>query len=102
MSEETVERAEKTPPPGKGWPAGLALEGGILCYRGVPVRDMIALPIRIAAFLIGRDRSTLWRAIAAGHLRSKNRMILRSEIDRWLSGAEAHRRPGRPRKSATP
>ena len=81
----------------------LVLVGGTLVYRGLPVSQMLAYPIQLVGLLIGRSRYTIWRAIAAGHLRvTKERTVLRTELERWLTVEPAPKRRGRPCKIQTP
>ena len=82
-------------------PRGMTVRDGVTYYNDIPVRDMIALPVHVAAILIGRTRWTLWRAIASGKLKVQGRTVLRSELERWLSGLEAPKRRARPRKTLT-
>lgn len=63
----------------------LAREGDILIFRGVPVREMLAYPIQIAAVLLGISYWTLRRQVQLGWLRQSPRaMISRAELLRYL------------------
>src|SRR5437867_8175899 len=89
---------------GPDLPRGVTLgaDGKTLFLDGIPLDSMIALPLHIAARLARVTRQTMWRAIAAGKLRVNGRRVLRSELERWLSGAELPKRRGRPRKTEVP
>ena len=102
MCEASLGKTLQPPKGGQMLPAGCTLSEAGMLYKGVPVRDMIALPVHVAAILIGRSRWTVWRAIASGKLKVQGRTVLRSELERWLSGLEAPKRRGRPRKTLTP
>jgi predicted DNA-binding transcriptional regulator AlpA len=62
----------------------------ILVWKGVPVREMLAVPLDVACQLLGIGRTSLWKEMKLGRIR-KTRLntVPRSEIDRWLAEAIA-------------
>ena len=49
---------------------GLSRDGETLFFRGVPVKEMLAYPIALAAVLIGKSYWTLRREVHLGPLAS--------------------------------
>ena len=52
---------------------GLSRDGETLFFRGVPVKEMLAYPIALAAVLIGKSYWTLRREVHLGPLASSLR-----------------------------
>jgi hypothetical protein len=64
----------------------ITTENGVLLYKGTPVRDMVALPLRVAAKIIGISETTLYKEIGLKRLRTTSlKLIPRTELDRYLT-----------------
>lgn len=64
---------------------GLVRDGDMLIFRGVPVKEMLAYPIALAAVLVGKSYWTLRREVHLGRLhQSPGAVIAREELDRYL------------------
>lgn len=60
-----------------------------LLFRGVPVGDMLAFPVGLAAQLMGVCYNTLWREVKRKRIKmTPLKLIPRAELDRYLA-AEA-------------
>lgn len=67
--------------------AGLSRIDGQLCFRGVPVHQMEAWPIALAARLCGLGARTLSEDIAKGLLvQSPHGRVSRDALGRYLNG----------------
>jgi hypothetical protein len=77
-------------------PLGVTCLNGEYFYRGAPIREMLAFPVHVAAWLSGISRTTVWREIASGRLRANNHRVSRTELERW------HPAPNRPSAAAAP
>jgi len=67
-------------------PEGAEYREGILLYRGCPVDQMMAYPLRIACRVLGISYTVLWEEIKLGKIRMTDRkLISRKEIERYLS-----------------
>ena len=67
-------------------PEGAEYREGILLYRGCPVDQMMAYPLRIACRVLGISYTVLWEEIKLRKIRMTDRkLISRKEIERYLS-----------------
>jgi len=83
----------------------LVFENGVLFYCGIPVGEMRAYPIWLAARLAGCSHDTIWRARRQGKLKANAvGLIPRDGLDRWLNEEGSRRSPARKAQgdSATP
>ena len=88
ISGDGLEQAEKAVNETKapGLPAGAEYRQGILLYRGCPVDQMMAYPLRIACRVLGISYTVLWEEIKLRKIRMTDRkLISRKEIERYLS-----------------
>ena len=75
---------EGKPKPKKGQ-ARLHCEGSVLLYDGIPVQDMLAYPVAVAAALIGVCYETFRTEVEAKRIRmTPLKLVPRSEIQRYL------------------
>jgi hypothetical protein len=57
-----------------------------LLWRGAPVAEMLAVPLPVAAVLLGISRATLYRQVGLGYLRkTPQNTISRRELDRYVN-----------------
>ena len=66
---------------------GLTLDAAaILLYYGFPVKDMLAYPLPLAAKLLGKGRSTLYKEWKRGKISvGDSGLILRTELERYAA-----------------
>ncbi len=63
---------------------GLTRENGVLIYHGIPVKDMLAFPLQLAAMLLGLGYTTFWKEIKLGHIRvGPRKLVSRAELKRY-------------------
>jgi hypothetical protein len=75
METQTKPQAVVEPPPDQ-----------ILMWKGVPVREMLAVPLAIACKLLGMGRTSLWKEISLGRIRkTPMNTIPRTELERYLA-----------------
>jgi hypothetical protein len=78
--EEAVNETKVT-----GLPCGAEYREGLLLYRGCPVDQMLAYPLRIACKVLGVSYTVLWEEIKMRKIRMTDRkLISRKEIERYL------------------
>ena len=66
-------------------PCGAEYREGLLLYRGCPVDQMLAYPLRIACKVLGVSYTVLWEEIKMRKIRMTDRkLISRKEIERYL------------------
>jgi len=64
----------------------LVVENGALLYQGIPVDEMLAYPVWLAARRAGCSYDTIWRARRNGQLKANAfGLIPRAELLRWLN-----------------
>ena len=67
-------------------PQGAEYREGMLLYRGCPVDQMMAYPLRIACRVLGISYTVLWEEIKLRKIRmTERKLISRKEIERYLS-----------------
>lgn len=78
--------AEALPEGAAKLPEGAEYRKGMLLYRGCPVDQMMAYPLRIACKVLGISYTVLWEEIKLRKIRMTDRkLISRKEIERYLS-----------------
>ncbi len=59
---------------------------GTLTYRGVPVKDMLAYPHKVAAQILGVTSRTIYNLLRKGELHeNRARLISRAELERFAA-----------------
>jgi len=62
----------------------------ILMWKGVPVREMLAVPLAVACQLLGIGRTSLWKEISIGRIRKTPlNTIAKAELERYLEAVSA-------------
>ncbi len=65
---------------------GLTMIDGVLCFRGIPITQMKAWPVHLAARVAGVSGRTFEREIARGNLKaSAHSTVSAVELDRYLA-----------------
>lgn len=69
---------------------GLTREGDVLLYRDVPVRELHAFPVTLAAILCAISLPTIREDLKTGRLqRTVHGLISRAELERYLGDPSA-------------
>jgi predicted site-specific integrase-resolvase len=57
-----------------------------MIWKGIPVREMLAYPLTVVQQLLGVSRTTLWREIRLGRLKTTTlKRIPKFELERYLA-----------------
>lgn len=71
-------------------PSGVSVEGDRLFFKGVPVSELVLLPIRLLPCLTGLSTSTIRRDLSAKRLPKFNRYsVRRASLEAYLQEREA-------------
>ena len=59
-------------------------------WKGVPFREMLAVPLAVARQLLGIGRTSLWKEISLGRIRKTPlNTIPKTELERYLAEVSA-------------
>lgn len=70
----------------KTLPVQEKIDSSPLIYNGVPVREMVAFPLKLAALIVGKEYKFVYRKVRSGDLKmSPGKLISRVELERFLT-----------------